>query len=383
MRLAKILARVWKPLALIGGIFAVCVSGFILAEGSSIFNGVYWGVITISTIGYGDIVPTNQTAKVFAIILAASTIGIIGYLVSAINSLAIQAREEDLLGLDGTDFEGHVLILGWTPVSRAALQELLQAGRKVAIMTRRQDELADIRTFVAHRVREARADPALVGSVSREKDVFVALGDYAHGASLKLLNLPRASEAIVASDDDARNVMTALILKELAPHLRVVVAVLREELRETLHSAGVTYVISPSELGGRMIAAAAIQPEVAQTFDDLSTVSNHYRMDEFPLVPPNPLVGLEFETAGRQLREATGATLVGFARPRRRDDGKPAFEVILSPPPEIRLEPGCFALVLSGVDPTSRLRLWMRVPPGRPPAHQNRTAPSDSGVLRG
>lgn len=361
------LAGIWKPLALIGGIFAVCVSGFILTENISVFNGIYWGVITISTIGYGDIVPTNGAAKVFAIILAVSTIGIIGYVISAISSLAVQAREEDLLGLDGTRFEDHVLLLGWTPVSRAALQELLLSGRKVAIMTRHQEMLTEIRTFVSHRLGEANDHPEMRARVSTEKDVFVAYGDYSQGAALKLLNLPKASEVIIASDDDARNVMTALLIRHLAPHLRVVVAVMREELRETLHAAGVTYVISPSELGGRMVAAAALQPEVAQTFDDLTTTSYNYNVDQFPLVPPNPMIGWDFETAAQRLRSSTGATLIGVARPAPPSSGKPAFEVLLSPSSTLRLEPGWYALVLSGMDPTGKLASWIQVAPGRPP----------------
>lgn len=374
MRVTKVLTRLWKPLALIGGIFTFCVVGFIVTEGVSVFNGVYWGAITISTIGYGDIVPTNTAAKVFAIILAASTLGIIGYVLSMVTTLAAQAREEEMLGLDGTRFEGHVLLLGWTPVSQAALQELIQAGRRIAIMTRHQGQLTEIRTFISHLLGEARTDPALRGRLSDEKDIYVGYGDYAQGASLKLLNLPKASEAIVSSEDDARNVMTALILKELAPHLRVVVAVMREELRETLHAAGVTYVISPAELGGRMVASAAIQPEVAQTFDDFTTTSYHYSVDEFPLVPPNPLVGLEYEAAARQIREVTGATLIGFARPRGHDGGKPSFEVLLSPPAGTRPEAGSYLLILSGLDHTAKLRSWIRVPSGRPPTTERRPA---------
>jgi voltage-gated potassium channel len=382
VRLVKVLARIWKPIALIAGIFTVCVGGFIVTQGVSVFNGLYWGIITISTIGYGDIVPTNEVSKVFAIILALSTIGIIGYVVSAISSLALQAREEEMLGLDGTKFEGHVLVLGWTPVAQVALQELLQVGRKVAIMTRQQEQLTEIRTFVAHLLGSARENPDLKAHLSAESDVFVALGDYAQGAALKLLNLPKASEAIVASDDDARNVMTALILKELAPHLRVVVSVMREELRETLHAAGVTYVISPSELGGRMVAAAAIQPEIAQTFDDLTTTSYHYRMDEFPLTAPNPLVGLEFDAASDRVRAETGATLVGVARPRPRDGGKRIFDVVLSPPAGTRLEAGWYVLILSGADQIQKLRSWIRVPPGRPPSREPRSAGSTAGATQ-
>ena len=367
VRVRALLSGIWKPVAVIGGIFGVCVIGFVLTQGVSPFQGVYWGVITVSTVGYGDVVPTNPLSKIFAIILAGSTLGILGYLISQINTLAIRTREEELLGLNGTKFRGHVLLLGWTATARAALQELLLTGRRVAIMTRQQEFLAEIRTFVAHFLAEARRDPLLAARVSRDEDVFLALGDYAQGAALRLLNLSDAAEAIVASDDDGRNVLTALLLKQLAPGLRVVVAVLREELRETLHAAGVTYVISPSDLGGRMVAAAAIEPEIAQTFDDLTTSSYHYGMEEYPLRSPNPLVGLDFDTASRRLRESTGAILVGVAQPdpnRTGDD--PGFRAILAPPPATVLTPGGYALLLAAEIDRPRRDRWLGVPPGRP-----------------
>lgn len=374
MRLTRILGRIWKPLALIGGLFAFCVAGFILTERVTIFNGIYWGVITMSTVGYGDVVPTNFHAKLFAILLAGSTLGILGYILSTISTLAVQAREEELLGLDGTRLRDHVIMLGWTPVARAALQELILSGRRVALMTRHQDRLTEIRVFIANLLREGRADPELRRRITGEKEIFLAYGEYSQGAALKLLNLDHAREAIVASDDDTRNVMTALLLKGIAPHLRVVVAVMREELRETLHAAGVTYVISPADLGGRMVAAAAVQPEVAQTFDDLTTASYHYGLDEFPLRAPNPLVGRRFEEALAELRRATGATLVGVAQPRPRDGGKPPFEVRLSPPADLVLVEGHYLLVLSESAQEGPLRAYLGVPAGRPPAAVPRAA---------
>lgn len=372
MRVTRVLHRLWRPIALIGSLYTVCVTGFVLTQHVAPFDGIYWGVVTMSTVGYGDVVPTNTVSKLFAMILAGSTIGILGYVISSISALTLQAREEEMLGLDGTDLQDHVVLLGWTPVSRAALQELLLGGRKVAVMTRRQETLTEIRTFATHLIRKGRSDPRLRDRVSDEKDLFVALGDYSHGSALSLLNLPKASEAIVASDDDARNVMTALILKEVAPHLRVVVAVLREELRETLHAAGVTYVISPAELGGRMISAAAIQPEVAQTFDDLTTSSYHYNVDEFPLVPPNPLVGKSFDEGSRAVRSASGATLVGVARPRPTSGDRTTYEVVLSPPPESRLEPGWYVLAIAGSEQRAKLLSWIGVMPGRPPSGPRR-----------
>lgn len=375
MRLGRFGRRIWKPLALIAGLYGVCTTGFFLTQHVTPFNAVYWGIITMSTVGYGDVVPTNTLSKVFAMVLAGSTIGVLGYVISTLNTLAIQARDEELLGMDGTELKGHVVLLGWTVVSRAALQELLLAGRKVAVMTRHQERLSEVRSFATHLIREARKDPDLKALVSSERDLFVCLGDYSERGALDLVNLAEAKEAIVASDDDARNVMTALILKELAPHLRIVVAVLREELRETLHAAGVTYVISPSDLGGRMVSAAAVQPEVAKALDELSTSSEGSSLEEYPLVAPNPLIGLTFEAAGTKLRESTGAILTGLARPRAGAPGYQAFQVLMPPAVGEVLQTGSYVLVLSQVHDVPRVRKWLRVPPGRPPQRDRAPAP--------
>ncbi len=367
MRITRVLHYIWRPLALIGGVYSFSVIGFILTQKVSVFTGVYWGVITMSTVGYGDVVPTNDLSKVFAIILAASTIGILGYVISSINTLALKAREEEALGLDGTKFSDHTLILGWTPVSLAALQELILSGRRVGVMTRRQESLPEIRTFISNFLRVSRKDPKLRGRLSRDDDIFVAFGDYSERGSLDLLNVSAAREAIVASDDDARNVLTALILKELAPHLRIVVAVLREQLRETLRAAGVTYVISPSDLGGRMVSAAAVQPEVAQAIDDVTTNAYGSTIDEYLLGTENPLTGLSFLEGLRKLQEGTGALLIGVAHPTMtasRASGN-EFKVQMNPPVDVRLSPGGYVLILSSLDNLDRLRTWIRTPPGR------------------
>ncbi|MHB1434769.1 MAG: potassium channel family protein [Thermoplasmata archaeon] len=368
MRISRVLARVWKLLALILGVFFFSAVGFMLTEPASFPTSIYWALTTLSTVGYGDIYPTNWYARGFAMILMIATIGIVGYTVSNITLISLQVKEEELLGVDGTQMKGHTLLLGWTPVSKAALQELLLQGRKVAVMTRRQESLAEIRSFVTSFIREARTAKGRHLSVSRESDVFVAFGDYSERTSLTLLNIQEAREAIVASDDDARNVMTALILKELCPGLRIVVAVLREQLKETLQAAGVTWVISPSEMGGRLVSAAALQPEVARVIDVFTTTAYGPALEQFLVGEHSPLAGRPFDEAARIIRAETGAILVGRAYPAipkdtaRRDA---AYTVTIGPPVETQFRPGDYAIILSSPEHSDKLLSWVRVPPGR------------------
>jgi len=368
MRISRVVARVWKLLAVILGVFFFSAIGFMLTEPASFPTSVYWALTTLSTVGYGDITPTNWWARSFAMILMVATIGIVGYTVSNITLISLQVKEEELLGVDGTKMKGHTLVLGWTPVSKAALQELLLLGRKVAVMTRRQESLAEIRSFVTSFIRESRHAPNRRHAISREDDVFVAFGDYSERTSLALLNIQEAREAIVASDDDARNVMTALILKELCPGMRIVVAVLREQLKETLQAAGVTWVISPSEMGGRLVSAAAIQPEVAKAIDVFTTTAYGPALEQFLIGEHTPIAGRNFDEAARMVRAETGAILVGRAYPATTKDADrrdAAFTVTIGPPSDTVFRPGDYAIILSSPEHSEKLLSWIRVTPGR------------------
>ncbi len=373
MRIRAVLERVWKPLALIVGIFVFTTTGFALTQGVSWFTSLYWGLTTLSTVGYGDVVPTNTASRLFAMTLMVTTIGVIGYLVSSITVLAMQVRDEEMLGTGGTKLTNHIVLLGWTQTSRAALQELILNGQRVALMTRKQDAIVEIRTFVTNLIRHNSENPDLKGKTSTISDVYIGYGDYTEKSALGNLNLASATKAIIASDDDAHNVMTSLILKELAPHLRIVVALLREHFRETLEAAGVTYVISPSEMGGRVLAEAAIQPEVAISLDKITNVGDGAAFNEYEARAGGPLTGKSFDEAGGLLRHNCGVILVGIAKPNA-GNSHYRFQVSMAPKADTPVASGDFLLVLSSnLEGESRVEHYLGVAPGREriqsPAH--------------
>lgn len=364
MRVTRVLERIWKPLSLVGGIFLFAVLGFAVTQPTDIFTAFYWGITTLSTVGYGDVYPHNTSARLFAMLLMVTTIGVLGYLISTITVLAMQVKDEEMLGLGGTKLTGHTVLLGWNQTSRAALRELVLSGEKVAIMTRRQDVLVEIRTFVTHLITHTQKDPVLRDRVSRGEDVFIGFGDYTEKSSLSHLNLPEALRAIIASDDDARNVMTALILKELAPHLRIVVALLHEHFKETLEASGITYVISPSEMGGRIIAEAAIQPEVAMSVDEITNVGSGTILNEYEVTPRSPLSGLTFGNASKLVLDRCGGVLTGIAR-RTGGDAGSKYRVTIAPPRETPIRAGDYALVLTSLRGEESTTAFMGTQPGR------------------
>ncbi|MBS3790774.1 MAG: NAD-binding protein [Candidatus Thermoplasmatota archaeon] len=77
--------------------------------------------------------------------------------------------------------------------------------------------------------------------------------------------MKNAKTIVIATDDDTESLIISLTGKDMDPEARMIVSINNDELKNTLYSAGVTYVSSPSEMASRMVASAAFEPEVARS----------------------------------------------------------------------------------------------------------------------
>ncbi|HTT16399.1 MAG TPA: NAD-binding protein [Thermoplasmata archaeon] len=337
--------RIWWLLAAFGGVYVVAALGFFLLDGRrySLFNSFYWAMVTLGTVGYGDIVPTTEGAKVLTMVIVATQIFLLGYLLSVLSSEGASESQRRALGLLGTDMRGHIVVLGYAPVARAAVRELLVQDQTVAVVAETPEEVASARALA-----------------STER-LYATFGDPAEPEILRRANVPAAHSVIVATADDAQSMIAALNVRALAPTVRVVVSVGRPELRETLRAAGVTYVASPSDSGGRLCASAAFEPEVAHALEDLMAADVGADIREYVLGERSPIARQTFGEAEGIVRAATGCILIGFAHPRA--DGE--FTTVVGPPPETRLAPGDALIVVGSIANSQRFTKWFGSEQGR------------------
>lgn len=306
-------------------------------------TSLYWAIVTLSTVGYGDVVPTTQAARTFTTVLLFGQIFLGGYLTSVIASAVIDESQKEALGTLGTDMKGHIVVLGYSAVGRAAVRELLEQEQRVAVVTETAEEVANVRTL---------------GPKSR---LYVTYGNAADLDILRRANVPVATAVIVCTPDDASNMIASLNVRSIAARVRIVVSVARPELRETLRSAGVTYVASPSDMGGRLCASAAFEPDVATTLEDVSAADVQSDMQEYMIDAKTPISTQTVGEAEQMVREASDALLIGYARPLANGE----FETVLNPPRTDRLAPG-YALILFGtIANMKRFRKWYGRDQGR------------------
>jgi voltage-gated potassium channel len=343
--LVDLLRRLAPFLTVFGGVYVAASLGFWYLESGRVdlLDSFYWAIVSLSTVGYGDFVPTTETARAFVIVVLFIQIFLGGYLLSVIVGVVSEESQKRLLGTLGTDMKDHSVVLGYGPVGKVAVRDLLIDGLQVGVIAENAEEVPNIH---------------ILAPASR---LYVTYGNPAEVEMLKRANVPEAHSVIVACADDTTSLIAALNVRTLAPKARIVVSVSRPELKTTLETAGVTYVASPAEMGGRICANAAFQPEVALALEDLSEEGNGADIREYVLSAATPVSTHGLLEAEALVRQHTGCLIVGAARPGA--DGN--FVTSLNPPESWKFQPGDAIMVLGLTENQERFKKWIRAPQGR------------------
>lgn len=361
--LSEALRRVWKVAVVVVLAYFAFSLGFYWAENNepclseyagchstnpSLGDSLWWGIVTLSTVGYGDIVPHTLAGRGFGAALMIFQIGFLGYLLSVILGAVTEARLKALLGTMGTDFRNHVVVVGAGLVGKATIRELLAGGQKVAVVCENQDDVAPTR------------------ELGKESDIFVCHGSANSEETLSRANLGDAHAVVFCTEDDTTNLIGSLLTRSLYPKVRVVVSIRRPELRRTLKTAGVTYVASPEDMGGRLCASAAFRPEVALAMEDLTTATYGADVQEYRILPNSPVAHLPLGEAERKVRAATDCLILGIVRPtgHQATDGL-EYQTEINPPSTARFEPGMLLLVVGSLANLQRFEKWYGIPQGR------------------
>ncbi len=206
-------------------------------------DAVYFTVVTYSTLGYGDMLPQSANAKWFAISMV--SIGI-GSFITALTVLLGPLIENRLKGVFAVVSKlqksvDHIVVCGYTKVTESIVDEL--QARQVP--------------FVIIDEREA------IVAYLKNSGLDVLHGDPTERAVLKQANVSRATAVIAATDSDATNALVALtacVLRqdEQQHPFRIVVRIEDEENVAKVESIGVDEIISPSTLGGQLMAQRAL-----------------------------------------------------------------------------------------------------------------------------
>lgn len=226
-----------RPLLLI---LAVILGGawlFARAEGIGYFRAVYWAVTTASTVGYGDIVPTNTRARLIAMGMMVLAVPLLGLALAGIASSLVEGRLRSILGMAGHAFpRGSTLVLDWPPAAQAAVADLLRRRHNVVV-------LADVDRL------------GLEGA-----GLHFVHGDPTDEGTLAGLRPAEARVALLCHQRDGDLLAAAISLHRLAPDLPLMALPARASTAAALRELGIGVSFPSGEFLGYVLARGSEAP---------------------------------------------------------------------------------------------------------------------------
>ncbi|WP_414470300.1 3H domain-containing protein [Methanobacterium sp. ACI-7] len=223
-------------------VYGIIGSTFIM--GLSPIDSIYYTIITIATVGYGDIAPITPIQKLFSITLVLGGVGLVAYAFTLTITVVTMIVEEVTSGskirriIAGS--KNHFVLCGYGRVGRAVFKELKKRNQNAIIIER---------------------DTTLVeNELWKDTNVLAIPGNATDESTLIAAGIERARGVIIATGDDVDNLFITLTVRELNPEIWIVARASKGENIRRLYRAGADKVVSPETSGGADIYFAAIEP---------------------------------------------------------------------------------------------------------------------------
>jgi voltage-gated potassium channel len=304
-----IVRRIRLALLALSLVLASGTVGYLLL-GFGLLDAVYQTVTTVTTVGFREVKPLTAAGQIFTMVLILAGVGTalytLGVLLEAlIEGHLLQHMERRRMDRAIAQMTGHVIICGWGRVGRASARYLTATGQQVVVVDRDASRLAGI------------GYPTVIGDVTNDE-------------VLETAGITRARALIAALDTDADNVYGTLSARALRPDLVIIARARTEASKSKLIRAGANRAVNPQLIGGRRMAAFALQPDVAEFLDVvMHDESLEFRIEQVELGADSPLVGRTLGDVG--LVENTGVLLLAIRTADTREfQANPSQDVKLS-----------------------------------------------------
>ena len=283
-------------------IFSIAIIGFaglIIIEHLSPLQSIYMLVVTLTTIGYGDVVPVTDTGKIFtiAIILSGLTVGL--YAIGKISAFFVEGELSKILKqrkMNKTleSMKDHYIVCGYGKTGKRVLDDLLNKGLEVVVIesnAERNEKLKEIygRKFI-HLDADATDDVVLLDA-----------------------GIKRAKILISVLSTDAENLFVTLSAKDLNKDIKVITRVAEANSSEKFKKAGADFIVSPIEIATDRIISLATKSTDFYSFVEFAGAKEELKEFKFGLVEINSgsdLINKTYREAN--IPQRTNLVVIGY-----------------------------------------------------------------------
>ena len=233
----------------------------------SLYEAFYWSIVTISTVGYGDMIPLSDEGRFVAILVIIAGVSVLAFttslFVSAFTEKLDEIREVKTIE-DISKIKKFYIICGYEEVAREVALALFKKHKNIIVM-----------------------DESLSRINSAKSDGFIALNyDPGSVASYEKLhvNINTQVEAVLClRQDDVENVYTTLTIRSINKNIKIMSLLMNQSNRKKLQFAGVNEIIYPQEIVGMIVKELVGQPVAFEAIHELRSEQSNINIHEIAI----------------------------------------------------------------------------------------------------
>lgn len=303
-----------RALILLGLVLLIGTAGYAVIEGWKILDAIYMTVITITTVGYGEVRAVSPTGRVFTIALICMGMGIIAYTLGMVAQVMVELQVRSIfgrkkLGLKIKSIKNHYILCGYGRIGRIISHELKASRIPLLVIDSNPDSKQGL---------EQQDIPYIIDDATSE-DVLIEAG------------IERAKGLISVVLSDADNLFITMTARGLNPGLFILARAEEEQSHKKLLRAGANRVVLPYLIGGQKMAHTITKPAVTD-FLELTVHDKNIELEmgEILVKDRSRLKGVTLADSG--IRQEMNVIIVAI----RKENGEMAF----NPSSETRIETG-------------------------------------------
>ncbi len=312
MKMTRVQRQFVVSLLLIAVVIFLGTVGYVVIEKWAPFDALYMTVITITTVGYGEVHKLSHIGQIFTLFLIVFGVGTILYTFNNAARIVIEGEIQEIFGRRKVEkkikeLKNHYIVCGYGRMGSVICRELREKGARFVIVER---------------------DASAVEGA--EAGALFVKGDATKDEILKEACIERAKGLISVLPTDAENLYVVLSAKVLNPDLNIVARAGEEGSEQKLLRAGADRVVSPYHIGGLRIAHTVLKPTVVD-FIEFATRSGNIdlQMEEIYVHEGAGIAGSSLDQCG--IGRELGIIVVAIKRMGGDMKFNPTFKTVIKP----------------------------------------------------
>ncbi|MBC2714862.1 MAG: potassium channel protein [Desulfobacteraceae bacterium] len=293
-------------------IFTIGTIGYMLIEGWDLVDSIYMTIITITTVGFGEVHNMSKLGRVFTIGLVFSGVSFFLYVASSMVQFMVEGRIREIMGRRTLNhkiehLKNHYIVCGYGRIGRVLCKHL--------------------NSHPAIKLVVVEKDPEMIPEMESDSMLYIS-GDASEEENLIKAGIKQARVLIAALATDIDNVFLVLTAKQLNPNIFIVARACEKGAKSKLHAAGANRVESPYDVGAVSMAYRVLRPSVT-SFLDLVFAYNRkdIQMEEIPVDPASSLVNIMLKDSG--IRQRFNLIIIAIKKPNGEMMFNPSFETVI------------------------------------------------------